>query len=198
MSVKNLIEFFETFSKVPVEVQHVLDHAVDSLGVQDTITIQPVDMDPEILLGILLRYIKHNNAYGEPIRCAIIVYNCNGRVSVAEQRLACVKEIVHLFDVGSLKTNTREEIIDLVDNLENFDIATPGPGDWQAVKDKLALYQALAVLVPHEIREDLMEPYHSGRIDDHWIAEKFSIPEKHVDLVMSKDWDSFRQVLLDL
>jgi hypothetical protein len=116
-----------------------------------------------------------------------------------ERRLVVCKELVHLFDKPVLTTNSRDEINALIDNLvEGFDLAKVSPGDWQAIKDKLALYQALAILFPHEAREELVPLYEKGQIDEAWIAEAFCIPYEYVEFLMSSKWDSFRQVLSEV
>jgi hypothetical protein len=115
------------------------------------------------------------------------------------QRLACCKEIIHLFDVPALETNDRDSLVNLIRDLtEGFNIGMLSPGNWQAIKDNLAIHQALAVLFPHEVREDLMEAYDHGTIDDRWIAEKFSIPEDYVELLMSDRWPEYRKALMEI
>lgn len=197
MTIKALIEFFETYQNVPVEIQDVIDHSVETLGIQDEITLFASDLDPDVLLGMLVRYNESDGLYKPPKRCALVIYNKN--VPIEYQRLACCKEIVHLFDVPALVTNSRDEIISLINNLaDGFDINALSIGDWQALKDKLALHQALAILFPHEAREDLMTPYNEGKIDEHWIAEHFCIPLEHVEFLMSDGWDTFRKALLEV
>jgi hypothetical protein len=197
MTIKALIEFFETFQNVPIEIEDVKDHCVQSLGVQDEIILHKLDMDPDILLGMLVRFTKRVGVYQEPKRCAIIIYN--GSVSIEQQRLACCKELVHLFDVPALVTNTPESIGVLIDHLtKGLSITSLSPGDWHAMKDKMALHQALAILFPHEAREELLPAYEKAVIGDTWIAEHFCIPVEHVEFLMSDRWDGFRKALLEV
>jgi hypothetical protein len=197
MTIKALTKFFETFQNVPFEIEDVRDQCVESLGIQDEIILHKENMDPDFLLGILVRYTKRIAPYKEPKRCALIIFN--GNIPIEYQRLACCKELVHLFDVPPLVTNTRDSIITLIGHLTGgLNITTPEPGDWQAIKDKLALYQALAILFPHEAREDLMPFYANGTISDAWIAEYFCIPEEYVEFLMSDKWDGLRSTLMDL
>jgi hypothetical protein len=197
MTIKALIQFFETFQRVPVEIQDVRDQILEAYGIEDEIILHRADMDPNILVAMLVRFTERRDAYAPPRRCALIIYS--GNVPIEVQRLAVCKELVHLLDVPALQSRTRDDVITLIKNLtEGFNLTQLSVGDWQAMKDKIALYQALAVLFPHELREDLMEPYENGTIDDAWIAEYFSIPEEHVELLMSDKWDGFRRTLMEL
>ena len=78
MTVKALIEFFETYQRVPVEIQDICDHCIETYGIQDEIKFRKINMDPDLLLGI------HTHGQIETGDWEIIVRKLNGPPSRAE------------------------------------------------------------------------------------------------------------------
>ncbi|MFG1189241.1 hypothetical protein [Xanthobacter flavus] len=196
MSVKKLIDFFSTFQIAPVEVADVRDQIVESYNVTDDIIIMPVNVDPTMLRGLYFRYREKTGPYSNK-SCSVVLYS--GRLSLPWQRLVCAKELIHILDESLFKTSTPEDVSTLVDKLVSRGRGTElGRSDVAAFKDHIALYQALAVLVPEEIREDVVKRYESGEMGTEEVADLFCIPLEYVLLVLSPDWPEIVKLLKDV
>ena len=196
MSVGRLITFFSMFTKIPVYVEDVRDQMVE-MGIQDEITLVPMDVPPQHLLGMLVRY-RESGLYGNTKNCALVFYNEN--VSRDVQRLVCCKELMHLFDNQSALTNSRDDFYALIDGVIDLSKALNGPlgAAPQSILDHLALVMGLAVLFPHEIRDDVIAAHNASRMSVGDIAEEFDIPAQYVPFLLTKEWDSLRETLLKL
>ncbi len=115
------------------------------------------------------------------------------------QRVICCKELMHLFDGEVSLTRTPEDVSDLVDGVLDLSKAlSSGPLTTtnQTLLDHMALLMALAVLFPHEIRDDFIAAHDSGRMSVGDIAEEFDIPASCIPTLLNKAWDATRAILL--
>lgn len=195
MSVGRLIEFFSTFTKLPVYIEDICGQMVD-MGIQDEIVLIPMDAPPQILLGMMVRY-RESGAYTSPKNCALIFYNVN--VGRDEQRLICCKELIHLFDTDHALTCTSEDFLTLVEGVIDLEQALSTgtiQTNAQAFVDHAATLMALAVLFPHEIRDDIIAAHDAGRMSIGDIADEFDIPADHIPMLLSKTWDAIRTILM--
>jgi hypothetical protein len=196
MSIGKLIEFFSTFRVLPVEVEIVAEQIVESYKVADDIVFVPVNVDPGDLKGIHYRYFCRDK--DEKIISRILIV-FSERLALDEQRIVCCKELIHVMDEHFIQTDTADKVLSLADAL----LGPPpkqatGLSDLAAISDRLAIYQALSILIPEEMREELLEQHRSGVVSSRQIAHEFVIPEEYVDMVMrpnwSKVWLKFRQL----
>jgi hypothetical protein len=190
MSLEKLIDAFSNRTELPVEIPEVRDEIV-RMGFQDEVVFVHQPMDPGKLRGIYYQYTKHSAPYSEPILCTLIIYS--SLLSMEWQRLVCGKEIIHVMDRQAGKTHTPGEVTGLVDKLlgplstEDFGLA-----DFMAAVDKLALYQALAILFPDAARVQALDEMSAGATTIEDIAAWASLPLPLVKTVMSAQWPDMK------
>ena len=193
MTLAKLIGAFESFTILPIEIPDVREQLV-SFGFQDCIVFMEGDFDPSQLRGVFYQFTHRLGVYGETERCTLILYSAH--LSPEWKRVVCCKELIHVLDGIAARTNTPDEVTALVEKLlgplsnEDFGLA-----DFQASKDKLALYQALAVLFPDDARAEIlqMEPRPSHAEVAEWVC----LPRQLVALVLSEAWPEMVQALLE-
>ena len=131
MLVKRLLEHFDAYERLHVDVNDVRDQLVD-MGVQDEIRFHFVKMDAGKLRGIVYRYTKHSGVYGESILCSeIAISNDMGNEDEAWKRLVAVKEMLHVADCVNISAESSEAINIL------FDAACQDTGGSQATRNFL-------------------------------------------------------------
>ena len=191
MSLLHLLKAFESETALPIEIPDIRD-AILKLGYQDEITfVAGADIDPGKLRGVYYQFTKRNGVYGDPQLCTLIVYS--GKLGLDWQRLVCAKELIHVMDGAEEKTETSEELEGLIEKLigplstEDFGLA-----DLMAGKDKLAVYQALAVLFPDAAREDALKKIaNGGTLED--VAQQASVPLPFTRLVLREEWPAAKK-----
>lgn len=193
MSVKKLIEFFAV-CKPPITIQNVADQIRESFGVVDRIWYCGFDEHQDVLLGMLLQW-ETRHVYGEITADAAVCFNAN--VSLEWQRLICCKELIHLLDPPGLKVNAPPKLTKLLDRLlGGLDYKITSLSHARAAMETMAQYQAVAVLFPHEAREEYVEAHREGTMSLDAIAEDVLIPREYVTLVMDDMWKEVRERLL--
>lgn len=205
MSVGKLITFFETFTKLPVRAEDVRDQIVE-LGIQDKIRFEPLDVSPDLLLGMFVKSREREVPYKEHKNIFTIFYNIN--VTPEEQNFICVKELMHVFDGGIFASGVfsggnskgvcnKSELDLLINHLflktfESSDLNLNG------FHDELAVFMAAAIMFPHEIREDFLQVFYEGRMSVQNIAFELGIPENIVIQLVKVRWEETRKILLKL
>lgn len=189
----NLVGYFEDRDVFPIEVAEVAEVLIQ-LGCQDEFHFSPEKMDTGKLRGAFYQYKSHAVPYGEPILHTIIVY-AEG-VDVPWQRVICCKELIHVCDSAAARTNSPEEVAELMDKLlglvSNEDY---GLADFMASVDRLALYQALVVLFPLKMRTTALQAIAASKATEEQIAQWASLPLPLVKLVLSEEWPEVCEVL---
>ena len=194
MYLKNLLAAVADLHEMPVEVEDMASALIDA-GCQDSIIFHPVDADAGTLQGVFYQYTTKRGVYAAPDFVTLIVYSEN--LSIDWQRMVCCKELIHACDKVAEQTNTPEEVQSLLDKvlgpLTTEDLGLP---DLMALKDKLAIYQALAILFPLTARDQALEKIKQG-VTPEEIARWVCLPLPLVTMVLDADWPSIRQDLLD-
>lgn len=204
MNFEKLVRALEKRSDLPMEVTDIRAE-IQKLGIQDEIIFHPADIDPEKLWGLMYqfkgteetqKFTRQAGVYGEPIRCALIVYN--KRLPTEWQRVVCAKEAIHLLDPQVERTASAEELVALVDKLLG-PMATGdfGFADFVAAKDKLALYQALMLLVPNAARTEALEALAKGTRTIDQIHQWTAVPRILLDVVLAEKWPELAKDLFD-
>ncbi len=196
MSVGRLITFFSSFTKLPVYAEDVRDQIVD-LGIQDHIEFHPIDVDPNKLLGLYVRFRRRNGVYAEHQNCSVIFYNAN--VDSDEQNFICIKELMHVFDEHLHAAVTTAAGLDahlsyLFKNVSEAPIEAKLSG----IVDRAAEWAAMAVMFPEDVRQDFMSALAEERLDYAEFAAALGIPQVYVSELVSDRWESFRKMLLAL
>jgi hypothetical protein len=191
MTVARLIEKFSTWKK-PVLVSEVRDQIVE-WGYYDRIQLVPFDRAPGRLQGMIIDY-EAIEPYATK-DCCVIRYNEN--LSSEEQRLVCVKELVHCMDGPTLRVSTRQQLNSLLEEILH-DPKTPAADLGHiALFEDVAIYQALAILGSEEDRENLFQGFHERKnvqLDE--VATRFRIPIEYAGYLMIPNWKLFRHRLL--
>jgi hypothetical protein len=166
--------------------------AIVDLGNQDDIRFIPcAKMNPAQLRGVFYQFTHRPRMYGDPVLCTLIIYS--PQMSIEWQRLVCAKELIHVLDGKAERTKTEDELQGLIDKIigplstEDFGLA-----DVMAAKDKLAVYQALAVIFPDAARADALKAMENGMTKQQ-IMERASIPMQFVNLVLADEWPAIKK-----
>ncbi len=183
---------FSECKDLPIEVNEVAD-ALIKHGIQDSIIFSREDTDPGKIRGIFYQYTTSPGVYCQPDFVTLIVYSSN--VDLAWQRLICCKELIHVCDARIEKTDTQQEVSDLLEKiLGPLSTEDYGLADMMAAVDKIALYQALAILFPAAARDSAREQLSNQKtIED--IVKWVALPKQFVELVVSDDWPDIQNSL---
>ncbi|WP_284263104.1 hypothetical protein [Roseicyclus amphidinii] len=194
--LRELIEHFSEVEELPIEIDDIVAKIMD-LGFQDEIFLFGADTDPTQVRGAFHQFTYRDGVYADPRLVTHIVYS--QRVSLPWQRVICAKELVHIFDPLAAKTDTEEEASLLLDRLVGpLSSEDYGMVDLQAAKDRLALYQALPLLLPHKALTIARDAVQADRATVEQVATWACLPAEFVRLMLSDDWRELNGVLSDL
>lgn len=189
--LQNLINRFSGQTDLPIEVDHIID-AIRDLGWQDEIYLFPADTDPTKVRGAFRQFTYTKAVYGDPQLVTHIVYSRN--VSREWQRVICAKELIHIYDSVVSKTDTEDEVSQLLDRLVGpLSSEDYGLADLQAAKDRLALYQSLPLLLP----KAALEIARGNSLEPEFVAKRACMPIELVRLVLSEEWQELNGLLYD-
>jgi hypothetical protein len=193
MKVADLIGEFSKRTTLPVDVNDVLD-CLKKNGNDDDIEFIGVDLDPDILQGLIKIFHMREKLYGDPTRMVNIYYHKGHTVDW--QRMICCKELFHLLDPASAETKTSQDIAKLAEKIGLPPEMQDPTSDGMATNmDRLAEFRAAAILLPWEARQILIAPYKSGAITANDIARLADMPRKYVGFVMSDVWEHVFPIL---
>lgn len=197
MSLARVIEFFSCFSILPVQIEVVCEQVQEqlrSIGQRKEIVFRPMDVSPEILLGMTLEY-QDIDGHKIPSKKYYVVF-FNSNVSSQQQRIICCKELVHLYDNGDTVTRTATDFSKLVDDVVKMPLTISSSIGTQGLADNIAIFYALAILFPDEARDDYRALFDADKVNYAEIAHDFDIPLKYVEFLMSSDWFVVRNMLI--
>lgn len=191
--LNRLIEKFETRVDLPIDLEEI-SKAITELGFSDEIKFQGVDADSTQLRGAFYQYHYHRAMYAEPTWVTCIFYNQEEPVEM--QRVICCKELMHIFDSKMERTDTMEEIPRFIDKLLGPLAADEyGQADYQAAKDKVALYQCLPLLFPKAALQEARQAVQKGRKTPEEIAKWAAIPLNIAEFMLDENWDNLNNSL---
>jgi hypothetical protein len=201
MLVKKLLEHFDTYELLHVDVNDVRDQLVD-MGVQDEIRFHFVKMEAGKLRGIVYRYTKHAAPYSNAIMCSdIAISNDMGDEDEAWKRLVAVKELLHVADCVNISAESADAVDILFNNFSlppelRHDLQNGAKNTRSYLNDRIRIYVALAILIPEGCRLPLRELYEFGKISDREIADIAKIPERYIPVVMNPKFEDSLQTFL--
>lgn len=193
--MKKLVAEFSEQTGVPIEIGDIAAKLIEQ-GYQDEIYFHPVDSNPEVVRGVFYQFRYSPGVYVEPVWVTHISYSAN--LPVEWQRVICAKELVHIFDHQTAKTNTGVEVSQLLDKLvgplstEDYSLA-----DLQAATDRVALYQCLPLLLPRSVLEIGRASMRAGHLDIEEFSAELCMPVALVRLMLSDEWDGVNGELYD-
>lgn len=196
MSIGHLVRHFEGIGKVPVDIKDVLALA-RGLCPDETIKVRGVKVDNRILRGNCYRYKISDSGILVARPISLVVYSTLDHEYC--QRLVCGKELVHIVEPDPIVTSKREEVVHLAERVTKpVQIGASGltHNDLQVFLDQLAKWQALAVLFPFGLWEEVMPKYKDKKVDLQTIADWVEIPVEFVETIMTDAWETLRTRLI--
>lgn len=192
MLLKKLVEHFDCYERLPIPINAIRDQLID-LGIQDEIRFHLVDSDPNILRGLIYRYVKHKAPYSEPILCSDI---CLAKEQEYEwRRVVAAKELLHITDTEAQTAQSESAIEKLLERLSlPFELLEETRS---SLNDRTHILTALAILVPKQCREMLRELKAQDKITDIDIARMAKIPERYGSFVISETFERAVEAILE-
>ncbi len=173
-SLLKLINEFSAREVVPIEVDHVEDY-LRSTGIKDEIYFW--DEEANFLKGTIVHWEYVTQGW---TRKVVDIYT-EKSLTPEEKRLVQAKELLHILDSRSDRASTLEDVERLTEEIA----AHPSEQDgYHTNLDREAIFFALAVLFPMEVRAVLLPPLQRNIIDIDWIADKVVLPKAVVRFVM--------------
>jgi hypothetical protein len=196
MRTQDLIEHFSRQESLPIDVNDVLSVLLGDDGIEDDVKFIAVELDTAILRGWCKIWHERNGVYGQELTRNVNVYYVKDDPN-EWKRFVCCKELMHLLDPESARTETLAEIDQLAARIGlPPELQDPMADGVQANTDRLAELRAAAVLLPLAARDILLSPLADGKITLPDIAELADIPGKYAGLVMSSIWPRVHEALL--
>lgn len=184
--LRELVEHFSHVAELPVEVDEIVAQ-INVIGLQDEIYLFEADTEPTKIRGAFHQFRYRPGVYADPISVTHIVYSAN--VPLEWKRVIAVKELVHIFDSIPAKTDTEDEVSQLLDKLVGpLSSEDYGFADLQAAKDRLALYQSLPLLLPNAALTIARKEVEDGQVTPEEVAQWACMPVELVRLMLSDDW----------
>ncbi len=178
----NIYEFFATFTHLPIRLDDIRDQALE-YGVVQEFQFIPVDIDPNILMGMHCLY-EETRTDGNKHKVAQIFWSSSIN-DEAVRRLICCKEILHVFDDDKLTARSIEAVGTLIDQI----VIPPSSGISASVmSDQIGMLHALMVLLPRDALQNLMPAVEAGRLSVEDVAKLADIPEPYARLALSPIW----------
>lgn len=184
-----LVQRFASRVTLPIEVDEVIE-ALTSFGWQDEIRIQPVDTDPGILRGTCVQWHESPAPYAQPSLVTLITYS--SKMDLEHQRLVCVKELVHACDPPALRVRNSDRLRNVLEKL-----VLPLQADQGSlenlinIQERIAIYQALAILFPLPAREAALDGLTTGKYSFEEIVRWACLPNSYVGVVLHDRWPEF-------
>jgi hypothetical protein len=194
MRVCDLIKEFSVKETLPVDVNDAVA-SIKAAGIQDEIDFIGVEFDTQILHGYIKCFHRRPTVYGDPIACAHIYYHVNHESDW--KRFICCKEVMHLLDPENARVKNEAQIADLAEKIGlPKEMQDPINEGHIVLTDRVAEWQAIAILFPLACRNLLRPKLLNGEININNIAKMADIPRKYVGLAMSSYWDNIHKALL--
>ena len=184
MTFSRLYEFAAQQTHAPVILEGVVDAEIIRLTAQDRILYTPVELDREVCYGLVKQYRLSNGVYDQDPEW-ITEVRYDRTLNMCWRRFVCCKELMHVFDSESERTDSSEKFSVLLDQLETEpldDDKTP-----MYISENRTKWMALAILCPIPFRDYFRPRWESGEMSDYDVALELRIPEGYVQTIM-KDY----------
>lgn len=122
---------------------------------------------------------------------------CDGlKEDLRERRFACTKELMHVFDTGEQRADSREKFITLMREIQNKPMPQHESPMFRSELD--TRWMAAIALCPKHLRDLYVDDYKKKNLADFDIAEIFRIPEWVVPFVMDDYYEVAYSSLVDV
>jgi hypothetical protein len=192
MSIKSLIKHFEGRYDLAITISEVTAKVRELVPYQRIEFVEDFDDTPEVLRGMLHQEEVLLGWADEPIIVNQIRFN--GNMSKQWQRIVVCKELIHVLDPDNLLTHTPADVAALIDRMR-IPLDLQNRFSSQEQGDRIAEFQALAILFPRAARDTLLPHYRNNSISATEIADAAAIPPHYIAFIMDKDWENFLSVV---
>jgi hypothetical protein len=196
VSIAALIKKFDVRTTVPVDVNDVVAE-IKARGIKDEITFWPVTLEVERLKGQMVQIDEwvEPGYQGAPSKTWVDIYYANGMADDEKRHVSC-KELLHILDPAHCYAATEAEISRLFSKIGlPPHMQDPFKDGAPVNADRVAEFEAAAILFPWSARQLLMRPYTEGKITLGDIARLVDIPITYVALIMHESWDNLHTIL---
>lgn len=196
MSVAKIARHFQGMGKVPVTIHDVLEQ-VRLMLPDEEIEVFGVNTDINELRGTHVRFKipPPNGTALVSTKCSMVIYS--KKLEPAWQRLVCCKELIHVLDADPVRTTSKEEVLHLVEKISSkMPINPNSPNSLIAFVDKIAEWQAVSILFPYGLWEQVYPEFKEGKVTVKQIAEWLEIPESYVHVTMTDLWKHMSDTFL--
>ncbi len=197
MTIAALIKKFDVRESVPVDVNDVIAE-LKARGIKDEINFWPVTLEVHHLKGQLVHIDEWEEPgfQGAPSKTWADIYFAKDMPDDEKRHVAC-KELLHILDKESCRAAKPEEIDSLFSKMGLPPEMQAPLKDGAAVNtDRVAAFEAAAVLFPWATRELLLKPFNDKKIALDDICRLVDIPRKYVAFVMHESWPAVHDILL--
>jgi hypothetical protein len=196
LNVPELIRMFSASESVPIDIESEVLAAIRAAGVVDEIYLWSVDIDDSRLRGFVAHWEVWDYEKYEITRQVVDIYVSN-HLEPDWIRLVTCKELLHVLDPEYCRVATEEDVQKLVSKIAlPAELQDPIKDGLGANTDRIAIYEALAVLFPMAVRDLLLESYKAGKISRAEIAKLVDLPVRYIGMVMTDEWATIHEILV--
>jgi len=194
----DVIRHFGASPAAPIDIEDDIIPFLRDGGIRDDLWFWPVELDDSKLRGKLVHWEPWDynddwaHDYDRPRRVGDIYVSKS--LEVPWQRVIACKELLHVLDPPTNRVAEAAEVERLVKRIV-LPLGSELAADYKTLTDTMGLYEALAVLFPWRVRENLMSAYLAEKLTAQQIAEYVEIPLQYVYLVMSDIWPQVHGIL---
>ena len=196
MTVRAIARHFEGLGKVPIDVNDVLAQ-VRALLPDEVIDIYGINADPQQLRGTCLQW-KVNPPTGSAMmstKHSAVIYST--RLAPEWQRLVCCKELIHVLDPEPVRTTSKDEVLQLIEKMSSkTPIFASTPNHLGVFVDKIAEWQAVSIMFPYGMWEEVYERHTKHGLKCQQIASWLELPHEKVEVVLNDIWKHMYHTIL--
>lgn len=186
----SIYKHFAKYPRLPIYLKDVKDFVLEH-GKADKIVRYPVDMDGNVLRG-MLRVYNYKPAYASEERViAEIAYQKD--LDEATARVVCCKEMLHLLDNHAHTADTKDKVSKLI---EDVTLPFEAVASLQGKNDHSKLIEALCILVPTAAGNLARAAHHEDYITADDLATLARIPEMYARVVLSDDFHALQNEIM--
>ena len=191
MQFRELYDHVQSFS-TPVDLSGIRVKIGQLLPGKRCVVLRS-EINVDRLRGYYVAASNEDNMFlGFPGRAVIVIADDN---NLCWSRYVELKELMHLFDDLIRSTNNGDELEELLAGMcENASTGTRTP---QVQSEYEAMWKAVALFCPEELRVELQRDRDQQLISDMDIAERLKMPEKLVPWLFTPSYKANVQYLLD-
>lgn len=193
MKISDLIRHFMAVESVPLDIEDDIVPVLRDNGVKDDFFVFEVEMDDASLRGKLVHWEPWEYPTGpgrdDTVVCVADIYIAKSLPPEWKRLVAC-KELLHVLDSEECRVYKPDDIDNLIRRIGlPIEAQDPIADGTQVQSDRMAIYEAVAVLFPMAVRNLLMPAYKADKLTIDDIASLIDIPPRYVWVVMHEVWD---------